>query len=492
VAKVDLGSAVPRQADGRGASNPTRGPGPRRARRRPPPWETRYVRRLVAVDLVVGVGAGALGAGLELDRVTGAPASVQIAALPLALVAALAANRTYERRYLFVGTAEYARVVRAWLGLTAIATIGSYAAGALPPRGYVLAAFPLAAAACLLARLGLRRGLHRARAGGGCMRRVLLVGHAGPVVTMTNHLRRTRYHGLDVVAACVPEGEAADVPVLGDFTGISGAVRAAAADVVLVLPSPELDGHALRRLAWQVEGDGVELIVASSLVDVAGARTTIRPVDGLSLMHVAHPVLDGWRRLVKAVFDRTAALVLIILAMPVLTVIGLSVLVTSGAPILFRQIRVGKDGRSFTMIKFRTMYRDAPDRLANLRASNDSDGVLFKLRDDPRVTRVGWWLRRFSLDELPQLGNVLAGQMSLVGPRPPLPDEVASYPADLRRRLAVKPGMTGLWQVSGRSDLPWEEAVRLDLKYVENWTLTLDLVILLRTLVAVIRPSGAY
>jgi lipopolysaccharide/colanic/teichoic acid biosynthesis glycosyltransferase len=177
---------------------------------------------------------------------------------------------------------------------------------------------------------------------------------------------------------------------------------------------------------------------------------------------------------------------------PVLAGTALAIKLTSPGPVLFRQVRVGKDGRDFVMYKFRTMYADAAARLAEVRHLNDYDDVLFKVRDDPRVTRVGRWLRRFSVDEVPQLINVLRGQMSLVGPRPPLPEEVAAYPADMRRRLAVRPGLTGLWQVSGRSDLPFEEAVKLDLRYVENWSFTLDLVILLRTLTAVLRASGAY
>jgi len=161
-------------------------------------------------------------------------------------------------------------------------------------------------------------------------------------------------------------------------------------------------------------------------------------------------------------------------------------------PVIFKQERVGKDGRPFVLYKFRTMVVNAEARLQELRNLNDSDGELFKMRDDPRITPVGRWLRRLSLDELPQLMNVLKGDMSLVGPRPPLAREVAGYPEDMRRRLVVKPGLTGLWQVSGRSDLSWDESIRLDLTYVENWSLVMDLAILARTVSAVVRSSGAY
>jgi exopolysaccharide biosynthesis polyprenyl glycosylphosphotransferase len=259
-----------------------------------------------------------------------------------------------------------------------------------------------------------------------------------------------------------------------------------------VLACPEMDASALRRLSWTLERTGTDLMVATALLDVAGPRTTIRPVDGLPMLHVEHAELTGGRRVLKGVFDRVVSLTALILLSPVLLLLAAVVRLTSPGGALFKQIRVGKDGTEFELWKFRTMYADAEERLADLRELNEHDGVMFKIRNDPRVTHFGRWLRRFSLDELPQLINVLRGQMSLVGPRPPLPSEVAQYPEDVLRRLVVKPGLTGLWQVSGRSDLSWEDSVRLDLRYVENWSLAFDLVILLRTLTTVIRSSGAY
>jgi exopolysaccharide biosynthesis polyprenyl glycosylphosphotransferase len=260
---------------------------------------------------------------------------------------------------------------------------------------------------------------------------------------------------------------------------------------VIVLSCPELDGVALRRLAWRLERVDVDLIVASALIDVAG-RTTIRPVDGLPMLHVDHARLRGSARAAKALVDRCGAALLLLVLAPLLAAVAVAIKRDSPGPVLYRQSRVGRDGAVFSIWKFRSMYVDADARLADLARLDEGAGVLFKIRDDPRVTRVGRYLRRFSLDELPQLVNVLVGQMSLVGPRPPLPAEVARYPADMLRRLVVKPGLTGLWQVSGRSDLPWEEAIRLDLRYVETWSLSLDLVILLRTVTAVVRTSGAY
>jgi exopolysaccharide biosynthesis polyprenyl glycosylphosphotransferase len=286
--------------------------------------------------------------------------------------------------------------------------------------------------------------------------------------------------------------EVEGVPVVGDFTGVGGVVEEIRACTVAVLACPELDGVALRRLAWQLEKDAVDLVVAPALMEVAGPRTSIRPVAGLPLLHVEHPELSGGRRLAKTVFDRAGASLALILLSPLLAFIAIAIRAGSKGPAFFRQVRVGRDGREFTVLKFRTMVVDAERRKAALVQYNDHDGVLFKIRNDPRVTRTGTWLRRYSLDELPQLINVLRGDMSLVGPRPPLPDEVAQYGDDVRRRLVVRPGMTGLWQVSGRADLSWEESVRLDLRYVENWSLTLDLQILWKTWSAVFRGSGAY
>jgi exopolysaccharide biosynthesis polyprenyl glycosylphosphotransferase len=471
-------------------------------------WEARYLRTVLVADLCVGLIAGAAAFGLrfgpDVTRYNAAYLAVSCL-LPVAFIAALAANRAYEKRYLFVGTDEYQRILRAGMAMTASLALVSYALEIRLARGYVVVALPLATLICVATRFLLRQRLHLKRERtGACMRRVIVVGHELAVVAVSRQLRRERYHGLKVVGACLPhvpgtgprdgrhDGQIGDLRVLGTFDDVPDAVRAAGADTVVVLSCPELDGDALRRLAWQLEGDDIDLIVASSLVDVAGNRTTIRPVDGLPMLHVEHPTLTGARRVVKAAFDRIGAVALLVVLSPVLAGLALAIRADSTGPVLFRQIRVGKDGREFVMYKFRTMRADAEARLTELCHLNEMDGVLFKMRDDPRVTRVGRWLRRFSLDELPQLLNVITGGMSLVGPRPPLPHEVAVYPDDARRRLAVKPGMTGLWQVSGRSDLTWEDAVRLDLRYVENWSLSLDLVILLRTLSAVTRGAGAY
>ena len=270
-------------------------------------------------------------------------------------------------------------------------------------------------------------------------------------------------------------------------------MRDRAVHTVVVTACAEMGGPVLRRLAWDLEGSGVDLVVSPGLVQVAGPRLHVRPLCGLQLLHVEEPELVGGRRVVKAAIDRVGALVALLLLAPLLIGTAIAVRMTSPGPMLFTQARVGKDGREFTLRKFRTMSADAEQLLVKMRASNvHGAGVLFKVRQDPRVTPLGRWLRRFSVDELPQLVNVLLGDMSLVGPRPPLPSEVARYGDGVHRRLLVKPGLTGLWQIRGRSDLSWDESIQLDLRYVENWSLALDVMILCKTMTAVLGGRGAY
>jgi exopolysaccharide biosynthesis polyprenyl glycosylphosphotransferase len=330
------------------------------------------------------------------------------------------------------------------------------------------------------------------------MYRVLVVGTIEAATQLTCHLQRASFAGFAVVGACIPSpvptlrvGET-DIPVQGGPEEALEALVATQADVLAVAGETALPRGSLRSLAWQLEGSGIDLIVVPSVTDVAGPRIAIRPVGGLPLLHVEEPQLSGAARLFKECFDRTLAALGLLVLLPFLALIGFVVRRTSPGPALFRQQRVGRHGKVFTILKFRTMVDGADDDLETIIDLNEQDGLLFKVRKDPRRTPVGKWLRRYSLDELPQLWHVLTGQMSLVGPRPPLPSEVERYGDDMRRRLLVKPGLTGLWQVSGRADLAWDETVRLDLYYVDNWSPALDFVILGKTLSAVVHGKGAY
>jgi exopolysaccharide biosynthesis polyprenyl glycosylphosphotransferase len=268
-------------------------------------------------------------------------------------------------------------------------------------------------------------------------------------------------------------------------------IRELNADTIAVCGSASTEPGELRRLAWQLEGTGVDLVVAPQLTDIAGPRVHIRPVEGLPLLYVEEPTLSGLAWLVKNVMDRVVALAGLIVLAPVFLIVAVAIRLSDPGPVMFSQARVGREGKTFRVWKFRTMYADAEDRLAALVDQNESDGLLFKIRNDPRVFPVGRFLRATSMDELPQLINILLGEMSLVGPRP-LPAEDGDFLGDVRRRLLVRPGLTGLWQVSGRSDLSWDDAVRLDLYYVDNWSLVLDLHTLWRTVGVVLRRKGAY
>ncbi|TMR97399.1 sugar transferase [Nonomuraea basaltis] len=461
-------------------------------------WTRAYLRLLLYGDTICALLACVCVLGIRLIAGAFVPVVEYMLGFGLLIAwpVALMMGGAYRQRANGEGTEEFKAVFNGGVGLMATVAIMAYATQTVIARSFVMAMLPLALLATLYFRYRMRKRLHRRRAVGDYMRQVIAVGHRESILSLVMQFRRQPYHGMQVVGACLP-GNAMDadldgLPVLGSFGDVASAVERTRADAVAVLACPELDGAALRRLAWSLETARTDLFVAPALLDVAGPRISIRPVAGMPLLHVEHPEFDGTKQVVKAVFDRVVAgVALLLLALPLLAIV-LVIRLTSRGPALFYQTRVGRTGKEFRVVKFRTMVVDAEQLRDALLDANEFDGVLFKIRNDPRITRVGAFLRKYSLDELPQLLNVLRGEMSLVGPRPPLPEEVGKYGADVRRRLVVKPGMTGLWQVSGRSDLTWEESVRLDLRYVENWSLILDLQILWKTWSVVTRGEGAY
>jgi exopolysaccharide biosynthesis polyprenyl glycosylphosphotransferase len=421
--------------------------------------------------------------------------------LPLLWWISVALAGGYDGRIIGSGAEESRRVVRAGIGVVACVAVLSYSAKLDLARGYVVLSIGFTTAFTALGRHTLRRWLYHLRRRGRYLQRTVVVGPPGPVAELIAKLSTESSHGLSVVAACLAGGnhrvlaKIADVPVCGSVMDTATAVSRFQADAVALVNCDEMDGTRLRELAWTLESTGADLCVAPALMDVAGPRTTIRPVAGLPLVHLDRAKLTGPKRLLKEMFDRTSAIIALTLLSPLLIAVACVIPLCDGGPILFRQVRIGKNGIPFNLYKFRSMAVDAERRKAELEALNEVNGVLFKIRRDPRLTPIGGWLRRWSIDEIPQLINVLRGEMSLVGPRPwaAVPYQRAAGSQDVvPRRLAVKPGITGLWQVSGRANLPWEESVRLDLRYVEHWSLLLDLQILWKTGKAVISGMGAY
>ncbi|MFI9553900.1 sugar transferase [Nonomuraea endophytica] len=466
-------------------------------------WVIRYRRQVIAGDLLMiclAVIAGYFGRfGWQPPVIAGVPYALVGAGCVAAWVLALQQMRCYDGKVLGHGTDEYRRVAAASLHLAAFVAIGCYLTDTALARGFVGIAGPLGIIGLLATRFLARKWLHRRRRTTmGWSHRVLVVGGEDHVVHLVRQLRREPFAGYNVVGVCLPDGydhalpSFPDIPIVGSPRRIREAIAHAGADTVMVTSSTGITAGTLRELGWELEGLGVDLVVAPSLTDVAGPRIHTRPVAGLPLLHVEEPELAGPRRTAKNLLERVLALAALILLLPVFAIVALWVRADSPGPAIFRQARVGKLGRVFTLYKFRSMVVDAELALPEMATLNEKDSVLFKIRRDPRVTRAGRHLRKWSLDELPQLINVIRGDMALVGPRPPLPAEVAQYPRNAARRLLVRPGLTGLWQVSGRSELSWEDSVRLDLYYVENWSLTADLVILWKTLGAVLRGDGAY
>ncbi len=474
-------------------------------------WLRRYQLVAVCTDLAAAGVAAFLAymvrfmvVGTEADQATASWTYPLICySLPVLWVVVVACNRAYEGRFVGVGPAEFQRAFRAFLYLTVLVSFASYATKTELARGFVLVALPVTVCLTVIGRYSARKALHRQRARGHASSSVIVVGGPHSIVDLVTKLRGDVHAGMRVVGACLPielceDPEAvrilhdAGIPILGDLDSIREVVLLARASTVAVTSSQEIGADRLRWISWQLEGMETDLVVSPGLVEIAGARLHIRPILGLPLLHVEQPQFSGPRRVLKDGIDRTVAAAVLVILAPTLLTIGVIIRLTSKGPALFKQTRVGRDGQVFTLVKFRSMTADAADRLDDLAQHDEGNGVLFKLREDPRVTRVGRVLRKYSLDELPQLLNVVSGKMSLVGPRPPLPAEVAKYEDHVRRRLLVKPGLTGLWQVSGRSDLSWDESVRLDLRYVENWSPVLDLMILWKTVRAVVHGEGAY
>lgn len=466
-------------------------------------WERRLRRRLMLTDAVIIVVVTSL-ATLASTLIERGPESVGALAwigvmTACSWFAVLSLFGSRAAQVLGSGATEYKRVAHATglaFGIVATTFVVFQWHGV---RMQLLVALPLGLLAVLFGRWTWRRWLIRRRAHGHYAARTLVTGARNDVEYVIRQLLRDPCHAFMIVGAALDDGSVEPIvvdghafPVVGTTVTVAHRARDLQTDSVVVASQLDGDPQFIKRLSWELEGTASELILSSRLADVAGPRISLRPVDGVPLIQVKIPEFEGARHVLKRAMDiAISALALIPIALIGLP-IGLLIKLEDRGPVFFQQTRIGRDGSEFKILKFRTMVVDAEARLAALQADNEGSGPLFKLKRDPRVTRIGSVLRKFSLDELPQFWNVLRGDMSVVGPRPPLPSEVDEYDGTVSRRLYIKPGITGLWQVSGRSDLSWEESVRLDLRYVENWSVMTDLMIIWRTAKVMVVPDGAY
>jgi exopolysaccharide biosynthesis polyprenyl glycosylphosphotransferase len=474
-------------------------------------WSLQYLLALCAVDALIGGIAFVVPASISdtLYFYQAVPLICVVGLLFWPVVIAL--SRGYRRTRIDVGSSEFRAVM---LGGTVLITALALPAGFMPvpnewlDHGHVpgspllllkvaVVGGLIAVFLSLTARLFARKLLHRLQKKGGNSRHVVVAGSSLAAQQLTVRIHREPHSGMKVIGYCLPskelpKGVVNGIPVLGSLDQVANVVREVGCDAVAVTSDDATRYNYLRQLAWSLEGSGVDLLVDPGIEEVAGPRLHIRPGTGFSLVEVEEPKFTGWQRLIKRVGEIVLTLVGLIVIAPVMVGIAAAVKLQDRGPVIFRQARVGRGGELFTMLKFRSMAVDAEARKVDLLALNEGHGALFKLRDDPRITRLGKFLRDFSLDELPQLFNVLRGSMSLVGPRPHLAHEVAKMPLEAKRRSLVSPGLTGLWQVSGRSDLQEQDAIKLDLRYVENWSLALDLQILWKTARAVLARRGAH
>ncbi len=398
---------------------------------------------------------------------------------------------SYDQRVIGLGTDEVRRVLSATLYTFAVVAGISYLIRADISRAYAYVSLPLGLALILMGRFAWRRWLYNKRSQGRYLERTVVAGPAGAVEALSAKLAQDAYVGYAVVAKVGLPRQEGEEAVRVWLDEVDTAISATGASAVAIDPGDLAPHEAVRQLGWRLEGRGVDLLISPGLLDVAGPRLSVRPAAGLPLLHLDEVSLSRPQRAAKRLLDFVGSLTALVFFSPVMAACAVAVRVSSPGPVIFRQQRVGRAGRPFTMLKFRTMRENADQEREALRANHQHGDPMFKLADDPRVTGAGRRLRRWSLDELPQLFNVLSGSMSLVGPRPHPLDDVNRYGLEAFRRLALKPGMTGLWQVEGRSDLAWQEALQLDLHYVERWSLATDLLLLARTVRAVVQGRGA-
>lgn len=462
-------------------------------------WYPRFRSMLVGGDTVVVVAAVTLSYLVRFGAsapTTDFSSFVEAAVVAIVWLLALSLIGSRESSVLAAGPEEYRRVMASSLYAFGALAIGSYLFQADISRFCFLMALPLGTFLLLTFRWIARGSLSSSRKQGKNMAPAIIVGSPSRVERAVRELNRRQEYGLVPSAACIVGSDRTQAPLertwLPQVAMKQIPQLAVNGDYSSVVVAGGLASEQLRDLAWSLERSEASLVVFSEIVDATGPRLTFQEVAGLDLVHVTPPRFTGWELHAKRAFDIVFSVLALVLLSPLFLMIAIAIHRDDPGPIFFRQQRIGLNGRPFTIHKFRSMSVDAESRLALLRARSMSDGPLFKMDDDPRMTRVGRALRRYSLDELPQFWTVLRGNMSVVGPRPHLEKELDEFPDEGLRRLLIKPGITGLWQVSGRSDLSLEDSIRLDLRYVQNWSLLGDVVIIMKTARAMFIPQGAY
>lgn len=450
--------------------------------------------RILATDAVILVLATLLGFFLRFgDEASAAavvgPIQLVGSLLPVFWLTVLIFMGSYDRRNLFVGLTEYSRVVLSAVVVLSVVATMSFLFKFDTSRAYVLVTIPVGMVGLLLERWLWRRRLLAKRRRGIGLAPTVIVGDDDERESLRTAMEARPWAGYRPVSDIRRPSTTSEWPEW--FDALQGELARTGASALALAGSSASDAAFVRELSWNIEGEGVDLLVGAGVGTTTGPRVSLRVASGLPLLHLDEVALRNTQRVAKRTLDLTGSLLGMIILSPVLLIIAGSILVSSGRPVFFRQRRAGRDQQTFRMWKFRTMVNGADQQRDGLRARQGSDGPTFKADDDPRVTSVGRFLRRWSLDELPQLFNVVTGTMSLVGPRPHPLDDFHRYADRDLRRLIAKPGMTGLWQVAGRSDLTWDASIELDLLYIENWTFLGDLVILARTVQAVIQGSGA-
>ncbi|GGG29151.1 polyprenyl glycosylphosphotransferase [Rhodococcoides trifolii] len=462
-------------------------------------WQRSYVKQALILDISIVAAAAGFAFLVDMGGKTsvGPGQSISMAVLWTLFLAVL---RTRDTAIVGNGYEEYRRVITATAALVGVIAIVALFLQAGIAREYLVLSFPTGLIGLVLGRHFLRRRLAQSRGRGENVNDMIVVGTVESVRSLSHRFDSTASAGYRVIGACVPNYDGDTlvvgdriVPVFGDLSSLDFAITTTTATAVAVASTEQLGYEGMKNLAWKLDNHDIDLIVSPGVADLSVPRMRIEPIDGLPILQIGQPSFEGAHVAAKSVFGFFLASFGLVVTAPVLLAAAIAIKLEDGGPVFFRQRRVGRGGKVFRIWKLRTMVVNADSIVSDARdAAGQNESVFYKSANDARITKIGRFLRRTSIDELPQLFNVIAGDMSIVGPRPLVEGEGSNIAHFIQRRSLVKPGVTGLWQVSGRSDVTEEERIRLDHLYIDNWSPVQDLVIVWRTIAAVIKSDGAY